>query len=470
MIPSAKTAVSLLGLFLIGCSPKIKTVQPPVPLPEQFSGSGSIPLPDKWWQAFEDEQLNALEEEALSGNFTIRLAWDRLSQAEQIAVQAGAALLPGADYQAEASRSRLEVSDQTAYTTDYSLGLVASYEVDLWGRVRSAQQAAVLDARAAQDDVAAAAVTLSANVAKTWYQLAESKNQEILISRQLETNQKVLEIITVQFRQNQAGAADVFRQRQLVENTRGQLIQTRENTILLQHQLSVLLGKNPGPWWAQQPADLIELPSLPQISIPSEMLQKRPDIASAYKTIQAGDQRVASAIADQYPRISLAASAETFGDNTNRLFDDWLGSLAAGLAGPLFDAGLRKAEVQRRRSVLSQSIHEYADALLQALKEVEDALKQESYQRDYIQNLQSQLALARKVSETTRENYLKGQLDYIRVLESLVSQQSLERNELTARRVLIERRIDLCRAIAGRWQMQRPDLADIQETAAQKTL
>lgn len=465
MILSVKITASLLGVFLIGCGSKSKTVAPPVALPDRFSAGGVQPLPEKWWQAFEDPKLNELIEEALDGSFTIRSAWDRLSQAEQIAVQAGAALLPGADYQAGVSRSRLEVSEDTDYTTDYALGLAASYEVDLWGRVRSAQQAAVLDAQAAYEDLAAAAVTLSANVASTWYQLAEAKKQETLISIQLETNQKVLEIITVRFRKVQAGAADVFRQRQLVESSRGQLIRIRETIVLLQHQLSILLGRNPGLWWKNQPADLIELPPLPLIAIPSETLRQRPDIAGAYKTIQANDQLTAAAIADQYPRISLIASAETFGAGTNDLLDDWLANLAANAVGPLFDAGLRKAEVQRRRAVLSQSVNDYAQAVLQALSEVEDALHQETYQREYIDNLQTQLALARSVFETTKNSYLQGQLDYVRVLESLVSLQSLERNELTARRVLIERRIDLCRSVAGGWQMRRPDRAQIQENA-----
>lgn len=452
----------MLGVFWAGCSSTIKNIPSPVPSPDHFSDGGTQPLPEKWWQSFKDPNLDALIEEAIGSNFTIRAAWDRLSQAEQVAAQVGVALLPEVNYQADVSRTRREVSDQTTYTTEYSIGLVASYEVDLWGRVRSTQQAAILDAQSSQEDVSAAAITLSANIAKTWYQLAEAKLQETLISKQMDTNRKVLEIISVQFRQGQTGASDVFRQRQLVESSRGQLIQIRESIILLQHQLSVLLGKNPGPWWSEQSIELIALPLMPQTGLPAEALQQRPDIKSAYKTIQAADQRVAAAIADQYPRVSIFSAAETFGTNTNDLFDDWLANLAANAVGPLFDAGLRKAEVQRRRAILSEGINDYAQAILEALQEVEGALSQESYQREYIENLQKQLALARQVFETTRQNYLKGQLDYLRVLESLVSQQTLERNELAARRILIERRIDLCRSIAGSWPMQRLVRAQLQ--------
>lgn len=468
ILPAAAAAV-LLGLAMAGCGRGIRPVPYPAGIPERFSAEGRELLPDKWWQSFGDANLDALMEEGLGKNFTIRSAWDRLAQAEQIAVQAGADLYPDVTYGGGAERTRLDISDEVTYATAYSAGLAASYEVDLWGRVRSSQQAAVLDARAAQEDVSAAAVTLSAGIARTWYRLAEAKLQETLIGEQLETNRRVLEIITLQFRQGLADAADVFRQRQLVESGQGLLIGAQEDIVLLQHELSVLLGRAPGLWWAGESMGLIDLPPLPQTGVPAEALQRRPDIAGAYRAVQAADQRTAAAIADQYPRISLAASAQTYGARTNDLFRDWAGNLAANAGGPLFDAGYRKAEVRRRRAVLSQSIHDYAQALLEALKETEDALQQEMYQKETIHNLQAQLALARQVSDTTRQNYLKGQLDYLRVLESLISQQTLERSELAARRTLIERRIDLCRALAGRWEMPRPPQADLENESFAET-
>lgn len=460
---SVLVAVCLTAAFLFGCRSVVRPVSSPVALPERFGKEGDLPLPDKWWLSFHDPQLNALIEEAVGGNFTIRSAWDRLSQAEAVAAQAGAALLPEAEIQAGATRSGRETSNQRTYSTEYTLGLGASYELDLWGRVQSSQQAAVLDAQAARDDVTAAAITLSTNVAKTWYQLVEAKKQEALVRAQRETNEQVLEIITVQFRQGQAGAAEVFRQRQLVQSSRGQLIQIQETITLLQHQLSILLGRNPDLWWRNTSAELADLPPLPETGVPSLVLQQRPDIAAAYKAVQAADRRMAAAIADQWPRLGLSASAETSGQRIEELFDDWLAGLAANAAGPLFDAGYRKAEVQRRGAMLSQAIHEYAQAILQALRETADALSQEAAQQAYIENLQAQLTLARQVLETTRESYLQGQLDYLRVLDALVSLQSLERNELAARRALLERRIDLCRALAGGWEMDRPAQANLSE-------
>jgi hypothetical protein len=280
-VPLKSRFIPCLFLFCLifsGCfQVHRRDVSHPAPLPDSFSESGTNPLPEKWWESFNDFQLNTLIEEALGQNFTIRAAWDRLSQAEEIAIKSGAALLPNADYLANARRTRQDVSDIVSYTSDYSLGLIASYEVDLWGRVRSSQQAAVLDAEAAKETVNAAAITLSAAIAKTWYQLAEAKQQEVVVTNQLNTNQKVLDIITLQFKQGQINAADVFRQRQLIESSRGQLILAKETIVLLQHQLSLLIGKNPRQYWAQDAIELFTPEQLPEISIPSDVLQRRPD-------------------------------------------------------------------------------------------------------------------------------------------------------------------------------------------------
>lgn len=418
-------------------------------------------MPGKWWLSFEDPNLNAVIEESIVNNFTVRSAWDRLTQAEQIAIETGAALWPSATYFAGGERTRQEISDTTTYRSDYFAGVSVAYEIDLWGRIRSAQQAAALDAQAAQENINAAAMTLTSAIAKTWYLLAEAKELEQVIGRQIETNQKILEVIKVQFRQGQVGAADVFSQEQLIQASRSQLIQVQEDSEVLQHQLSVLMGRTPALWWADTSMDLVSLGQLPKIDVPAVVIQRRPDVVSAYRTVQAADERLASAIADQYPTLSLSASAETSADKVNDLFDDWLGNLAANIAGPLFDAGLRKAEVQRRRALVSERLNTYSQTVLDALQETEDAISQEWHQRKYIESLQKQLALAHKVYERTYEYYLKGRLDYLRVLTALISMQGLEQRELTARRVLIDRRIDLCRSIAGGWPMQRPENAKL---------
>ena len=457
-----KMIIILLVGFAFGCNSEVKTIPTPVSLLEEFSGTGSSALPDTWWQVFEDETLNELIERALTDNFNLKSVWDRLTQAEAIAEKAGATLWPQANLSGNASRIRQENEYDTIYSNQYSLGISVNYEVDIWGRIRSSRQAALLDVDASREDVHATAILLSTRIAGVWYQLAEAQAQIKIIRKQLDTNDKVLEIITTQFRKGKARVADVLRQRQFVESSRGQLIRAREQVEVLQNELAVLLGTAPGTLETQTEAQLIDLPALPATSVPAELIQRRPDVRRAYLAVQAADQRVASAIADQFPRLSLSAGVETSGMEARDLFDNWLANIAGNLIQPVFDGNRRKAEVKRTKAVLSQTIHQYGEQVLLSLQEVEDALTQERRQAEYLKNLGVQLETSRQVVERTRESYLKGQLEYIRVLDALASFQSLERNHLTAKRLLIDRRIDLCRALAGGWEMNRPELASLQ--------
>lgn len=455
----------ILCVGLVGCAVGCRTrsrIQPAAPviaMPESFSESGSVVLPEKWWQSLHDPVLNDLIEESLAGNFSLKTSWDRLVQAEQVAVKSGASLLPSVTYQASATRTRQETGPVENYATSVSAGLVASYEVDLWNKVRSSRDAALSDVQAREQDLAAAAVTLSVSVAKTWYQLAENKLQVAVIESQLDRNQKVLELVESRVRLGMVGISDKYRQEQLVESSQGQLIQAQEQVKLLQNRLCVLVGRVPDQAWADDMLALVELPPLPVTGVPVKMIQKRPDVASAFHAIEAADHRTAVAIANKYPSLSLTGRLTTSDSRVEDLFDDWLASLAASLTGPLFDANLREAEAERTRAVLSQAIHTYKQALLVSIQEVEDALVQEAHQRDYLANLGIQLDLAEKTYDRTDQRFRKGQGDYLRVLDSLQLQQQLERSQLSAKRVLIDRRIDLCRALAGAWDMDRPEMA-----------
>jgi NodT family efflux transporter outer membrane factor (OMF) lipoprotein len=435
-----------------------------VTVPQTFSTSGTAPLPENWWQAFEDKALDALIEKALTDNFDLQSAWDRLAQAHAVARQTDASLWPQASAQAGASRSRREANGDTTYTSLYSIGVAASYEVDLWSYLRSTQRAAWLDVQASQDAAETAAITLSATVANTWYQLAEAKALLRIARDQVETNKKVLNIVTVQFRNGAAAAADVLRQRQLVASTEATVISAEETAALLQYTLSVLIGTEPRLAWQQAEIDLPALPPMPDPGVPSQVLLRRPDVRLAYRQVQAADQRLAAAIADQYPRLSLSANVETTAPSIRELFDDWLANLAGNLAQPLIDAGRRKAEVQRQEAIVSERMHAWSQAILEALQDVEAALTQEQQQARLLANLNVRLPLARQTYERNRERFIKGQTDYIRVLESLQSLQALELSVVRAQRTLIQHRIDLYRSIAGPGDVSHPALARGNET------
>ncbi len=461
-------SVGLL-LALPGCSHP--TVRPDLPgdVPGTFSRDGREPVRAQWWEAFKDAELDALVERALRNNFNLQTAWDRLVQAQAVADKSTAGLWPRVDGSASASRSRRDAEGSVTYDTTYVMGVAAGYEIDLWSRLRSQQRAALLDVQAQRDALDTAAISLCALVANTWYQLADAKALVRITQQQIETNRQVLDVVSVQFQKGRVSAADVLRQRQLVASTESQLISARQTAEVLQHLLSVLIGAPPALTWEQTSIELPDLPPRPELGIPAEVLWRRPDVRLAYRQVQAADQRLAAAVADQYPRLSLAANAETSAGSVRDLFDDSFANLVGNAVQPLFDAGLRKAEVERRKAVVSEAIHVWRQTILETLQEVETALTQEQRQVELLDSLETQLDLARRTYERNRDRYTKGQTDYIRVLESLSSMQALERELVRARTILIERRIDLYRAIAGGWELPEPsplEVGDLKQTTA----
>jgi len=462
-VPSARCpwtrvlAFAMLAALISGCSLATQNLKTPLLVPAQFSESGTSPLPDKWWKSFDDSVLSGLIDQALANNFSLKTAWDRLNQAEALARSAGADLSPALDAEAGISRTRFREAGQTSDSGSYALGLAASYELDLWGRIRSSRDAAAFDAKASTEDLQAAALTLSAQVAGIWYQLVEQYGQLDMLDEQIVTNGHVLELVTLQFRTGQVGIADMLQQRQLVEANRGEKAQVVAQVKVFEHQLAILLGYSPQQSVAPRISELLDLPPMPQTGLPAELIRRRPDIRSAYYAVLSADSDLARAIADRFPRLSLTAGVDTSTEHTRDLFDNWLATLAANLVSPIIDGGLRRAEVDRTRAVASEALHNYGQIILDALGEVEDALIQEQHQRDFIASLDKQQQLAGQVIERVRDRYLQGTVDYQRVLDALLSQQTLQRSLLTAKLNLVQDRIDLCRALGGGWALEIPE-------------
>jgi NodT family efflux transporter outer membrane factor (OMF) lipoprotein len=454
-------------IFVGGCLSGRAEVGAPAPLPSAFSADGNAPLLKRWWTAFDDKQLNALVAEAMEENFSLRVAWDRLRQARAIAARSGAPLWPTLDGTGGAGRTvrRTDTGPSAGrtYTTDLSLGLAVRYEVDLWGRVRASADAALLDVDASAEDVQAAAITLGADVARTWFRLVEQRRQRTLLIEQRQTNEQVLEIITLQFRRGKVGSSDVLQQRQLVESSAGRIVQVESTIAVLENQLAVLLGRTPGELPAAGSGSLPGVPPLPRAGVPATWLTRRPDLRAAVRRIQSADRRVWAARADRLPRLGVTLNASTSAEQVRDLFDNWLATMAANLTAPLIDGGRRVAEVQRTRAVLSERINAFGQTYLAAMAEVENALVQENRQREYVRSLARQLDFARRATARVLDSYRKGTTDFTRYLTTLRSYQELQRTHLAARRDWLLFRIDLYRALAGGWELPAPVEATIED-------
>ena len=447
-------------MLCASCAGKPRPVHSPVQLPGAFSESGSGALPEKWWTALEDEQLAELIDRSLDGSFTLKAAWDRLDQARALARRQGAPLWPQLDGTASGGRSGRETElagrEQRTYEDEYSLGLITSYEVDVWGRVRANYDAASLNAQATAQDVRAAALSLSAQVANVWYRLVEQRAQMDLLERQIETNKRYLELVELRFRKGEATAPDVLQQRKLVESTQTEKARVQAELETLQHQLAVLIGELPMTADLPARAGLPDLPSLPETGVPAKWLRQRPDIHGAYLRVQSRDRELAAAIADQYPRFTISGRLSTTATEPSLLFDEWLVNLAGNMTAPLIDGGRREAEVDRQRAALSENIHNYGQTVLTGIREVEDALTNERQQRKTVAGLRRELALSNRTVAQLWDRYTKGTAGFLRVLDELRTQQRLQRNVLSARGQLVRDRVDLYRALGGTWELIRP--------------
>ncbi|MEE4358575.1 MAG: efflux transporter outer membrane subunit [Desulfococcaceae bacterium] len=447
---------SLLLFFSCTFFDPVLRENPEGEMPGHFSlTSGEGEIPEQWWKSFEDKQLDQLIREALKGNFNLQEAWARLRQVKAVAVQAGASAYPDLYLDGDTSygrqRSKGDAGTSARTVENYSLGLLSSYELDLWGKIRSEREAAALAVSASQEDMYAAAMTIAAAVAERWTEIISRGMQRRLLEKQLQTNRTYLELVELRFFKGMVSALDVYQQKQVVEEIRSKIPLVEAQEQLLRHELALLLGKTARYPLEISRRDLPEPGKIPAIGLPADLLSMRPDIRAAGFRLQAADWDTAAARADRLPNIRLSATALYGADELDLIFDNWLLRLVGSLSAPLFDGKRRSAEVERRRAIADEKLMSYRRIVYTALKEAEDALISEEKQRQHIRALELQMDAARKALNHARERYRKGLSDYLPVLTQILSVQNLERNMLERRSELLIDRISLYRALGGTW-------------------
>jgi NodT family efflux transporter outer membrane factor (OMF) lipoprotein len=371
-----------------------------------------------------------------------------------LAVQAGADLYPDLNIDGGTTHARRHsengISD-TYTTRQYAIGLSSQYEIDLWGRIRAEENAAALTAEAAREDWNTTVIALAANVATSWAQILSQQSQKRLLAKQLETNLTYLELVELRYRKGIVSGLDVFQQQQIVEGVQAQIPLVEAQEQLLLNQLAVLLGKAPGGRLDIQTMELPIPTQVPAAGLPADLLANRPDVRAAGRRLEATDWQVAAARANRLPAVSLTGTASYGPADIDLMLDNWILSLAGNLAAPLLDGGRRAAEVDRARAATDESLAAYRETVLTAVREVQDALVAEYYQRRHIMALNRQLEAARNALVEAREQYRKGVDDYLPVLTQLLAVQNLERDLITQNAQLFIDRIDLYTALGGNW-------------------
>ena len=464
--------VALLTLALLGCHVVDESRPPPVEVPDAYTQTGgTADAADRWWEEFDDPELEALVADVLADNLELRQAWARLEQAQSLDKIARAGWFPSVRAEAGVNHSRQNFNfgddfdtpavpgfdfsfPENAVITGYPLQLAASYEIDLWGRVRHGKKAAVQDVLQRRDEVEAQATTLAGEVADTWFRLLEVRARKDVLTKQATSTEEYLAGLEYRFERGLASAADIRRLEGQVAAQQRALVAVEPEERTLSHRLALLLGKAPGaaPLHPQRTM-LSKPPPLPKVGPPSTLIAERPDVRAAFRRVLAADHRVGVAIADRFPKLALSASTGFQGRNDG-LFTNWIYSLSANLTQPIFEGGRRKAEVERTRAVLEEAVAAYGQAVLRAVVEVEDALARADNQAKVIEQLEIEKATAADTLDRSQADYLAGLLDYLAVLDALRSLHALELEEVSARAREVQMRVQLYRALGGRWSTE----------------
>jgi NodT family efflux transporter outer membrane factor (OMF) lipoprotein len=417
---------------------------------------------DRWWLNFKDPDLDQLVQQALANNWTLQQAWARLEQAAAAARQAGAGRWPELTVEGSARRAQTLVSQPepgTITANQFALGLAASYELDLWGRVASLDRAARAEYRATRDDLETAAISLAAGVADAWFALKAQETSLSLLRDQIDVSADYVRLTELRFGKGQATALDVYQQRQQEASLRSLLPQAEASAAVLRHQLALLLGRFPRAELPEPSAQLPDLPPRPALGVPADLLVQRPDVRAALQRLEAADQRVAAAVANRLPTIRLSGGAGYQSTEASDLFDEWIWNLLGNAVGPVIDAGSRRAQADGTRAQARAQAASAAGTVLEAMKDVEDALVQEARQAETVAQQEAELHIAEQTLKQSLERYRKGLIEYLPVLTALNSKQALERELINGRRQLLSYRIQLYRALGGEWTLELTDPA-----------
>jgi NodT family efflux transporter outer membrane factor (OMF) lipoprotein len=416
---------------------------------------------NEWWSSFDDPHLTRLVEIALERNTDLQAAAARLERAQAEARIAGADLEPqlgtglsGARRQQNFIGLPIPGEDVLSTTFDsYGFSLDASWEIDLWGRIRARARAAVADYQAAQADLRGARLSIASRTAKAWFLIQELLQQVELAERSAESFEQSAEDIRKRYMQGVRSPLDVRLALSNATAARASLERRRSLLDLAVRQLELLLADYPAAdLLAEYPTEAPPpMPGPIPAGMPAELVARRPDLAAAERRLAAADQRLLEARRSLYPRLSLTASGGTTSAELSDLLDGdfrvW--SLAANLAQPIFQGGRLRANIDRADAITREVLAGYVGAVLRAYGEVETALGNEAYLAEEEKHVEANVRHNTSAERLAQDRYRIGVGDYLAVLESQ-TRSFLARSELIAlRRQRLDNRVDLHLALGG---------------------
>lgn len=409
-----------------------------------------------WWHTFASGDLNRLQRIALQENFDILASYARLKQYAASAHIAETDYFPLLDAKGSigVNDSETKVSRFDVVTSNSSdknrLSFSASYEVDVWGRVRSAYNAEKMRFVASRDDLHTAAMTISAKVASTWAELLGNNAEIKIVKDQIEVNESLVKLQKVRFSNSLVSSLDVLQQEEVLASSKAELPELLQKSVELKNSLSVLLGQLPGnlPKFTED-APLPIVLAIPDAGLPVELLMFRPDIRSAWARVQATHFDVVKVNALRFPSLKLSMSHVFDSADLSLLFSNWSNDILASLAYTIFDAGKKKYDYQKMKAVAEEALVNYSKTVAIAISEVNNAMAKEYAQQEKLRLLEKQYVMAKSATRGALNAYLEGSEDILRFLSLLQSTQNLERTIAKQRVNVVQVRINLYKSLGN---------------------
>ncbi|MFD2645354.1 efflux transporter outer membrane subunit [Pseudomonas japonica] len=416
-----------------------------------------------WWELYGDAQLNGLVEELNAGNQTVQQYAAQYRQAQALVRSSRAALFPSLDLSAGKTRSSQGTGSSSSSLSNSSSGirdtynaqLGVSWEIDLWGKLREGLDANQASAQASLADLAAIRLSLQSELVQNYLQLRVMDEQKRLLEATLAAYRRSLKMTENQYQAGVSGKDAVAQARTQLKSTEADLVDLVWQRAQLENAIAVLLGKLPAEFAVAPTRDIPGLPQVP-LALPSQLLERRPDIASAERKVMAANANIGVARAAYFPDLSLSLS----GGYSSSSFSDWISlpnrfwSVGPSLAMTLFDAGKRSAEVDRSVAVYDQTVAQYRQAVLDGFREVENYLVQLKVYADEAEIRQQALESARESLRLTENQYKAGLIGYLDVVNVQTTALSNERSVLTLLQGRLVASVQLIAALGGGWDAQ----------------
>jgi multidrug efflux system outer membrane protein len=463
------TAVCLTLVLLSGCAIGPDYHRPEVASPPAWQvdmQQAKDTANTAWWEQFSDPALNDLITEALKANYDLRVATARVEEYYGRYGATRSQFFPQIGYDGSAGRTQMSEKGVFAGVpgagmphSSYQAELSASWELDLWGRVRRANEAARADLLAAEDARSGVILSLVTAVASAYIDL-RSLDRQLEIARQTaKSREESVRLFEIRFKGGNISEMELSQVRSEYYVSLAAIPDLEKRVRQQENLINVLLGRNPGPVARGKELDQIELPAVPA-GLPSDLLLRRPDIRQAEQTLIASNARIGVAKAQYFPTISLTG---LFGSASRELSDLFTGpagqwSYAGAVAGPIFTGGRIKGDVKAAKAVQQQALFGYERAIQNGFREFEDALIDQDRTRVQLDAEAKQVDALSTYARLALLRYENGYTSYIEVLDAERSLFNAQLSYAQSQDVLLRALVNLYKASGGGWVVEADKL------------